>query len=78
MRSVRALRHKLLLIVVALCAICLAPAAFAQNTPRFDPIQCPDLPKQLANARCGYLVVPGLSWTVVPAFGRMMRVISRS
>jgi pimeloyl-ACP methyl ester carboxylesterase len=44
--------------MVASCAICLPPAAFAQNTPRFDPIQCPDLPKQLANARCGYLVVP--------------------
>jgi pimeloyl-ACP methyl ester carboxylesterase len=27
--------------------------------PRFDPIECPDrLPKQLANAHCGYLTVP--------------------
>src|SRR2546421_5597539 len=58
MRSVCALRDKLAMIVVASCAMCLAPAAFAQNTPRFDRIQCPDLPTQLANARCGYLVVP--------------------
>jgi pimeloyl-ACP methyl ester carboxylesterase len=59
MPSVCALRHKLALVVVASCAICLAATAFARNTPRFDPIQCPDsLPKQLANARCGYLVVP--------------------
>ena len=46
--------------MIAGCAICLAPAAFAWNTPRFDPIQCPTdvLPKQLANAHCGYLTVP--------------------
>ena len=59
MRPVCSLRDKLVLIVMAACAICLAPAAFAWNTPRFDPIQCPtNLPTQLANARCGYLVVP--------------------
>jgi pimeloyl-ACP methyl ester carboxylesterase len=60
MRRVCWLRDKLVLIVIAGCAICLAPAAFAWNTPRFDPIQCPIdvLPKQLANAHCGYLTVP--------------------
>ena len=58
MPSVCALRDKLVLIALVLCAICLAPAAFARNTPRFDPIQCPDDFPQLTNARCGYLVVP--------------------
>src|SRR5215831_7674369 len=58
MPSVCALRDKLILIVVASCAICLAPAGFARNTPRFDPIQCPDGFPQLTNVRCGHLVVP--------------------
>ena len=58
MPSVCALRGKLVLMVVAACAICLVPPAFARDTPRFDPIQCPNLPTQLgfprlANARCG-------------------------
>ena len=58
MRSIFALRDRFALVVVASWAICLAPAAFARDTPRFDPIKCPDLPTQLANAHCGYLVVP--------------------
>ena len=58
MRAVSVLRAKLVLIVLTWWAICLAPAAFARDTPRFDPIPCPNLPTQLANARCGYLVVP--------------------
>ena len=58
MRLICALRDKLVLMVIAGCAICLVPAAFAGHKPRFDPIQCPDnLPMQLANARCGYLTV---------------------
>ena len=59
MRPVCSLRDKLVLMMLVSCAVCIAPAAFARHTPRFDPIQCPDnLPTQLANARCGYLVVP--------------------
>ena len=63
MPSVCALRGKLVLMVLAACSICLVPPAFVWNTPRFDPIQCPDVPTQLgfpqlANARCGSLVVP--------------------
>jgi len=58
MPSVCALRDKLVLIALVSCVICLAPAAFARNTPRFDPIQCPEGFPQLTNARCGYLVVP--------------------
>ncbi len=57
MRSILALRD-FALVVVASCVTFLAPAAIARDTPRFDPIPCPDLPPQLANARCGYLVVP--------------------
>jgi pimeloyl-ACP methyl ester carboxylesterase len=59
MRSVCALLEKFVLVVMTSCAGCLASAAFARDTPRFDPIQCPDnLPTQLANAHCGYLTVP--------------------
>ena len=58
MPSVCAHRDKLVLIALVSCVICLAPAAFARNTPRFDPIQCPEGFPQLTNARCGYLVVP--------------------
>jgi pimeloyl-ACP methyl ester carboxylesterase len=58
MRSVCTLLPKLVLILVASFAACLTPAALAGNKPQFDPIKCPDLPLQLANARCGYLVVP--------------------
>ena len=46
------------LVVMTLCAGCLASAAFARDMPRFDPIQCPDNPTQFANAHCGYLTVP--------------------
>jgi pimeloyl-ACP methyl ester carboxylesterase len=58
MPSVCALPDKLVLIALVLCAICLTPAAIARNSPRFDPIQCPEGFPQLTNARCGYLVVP--------------------
>ena len=57
MRSIFAIRD-FALVVVASCVTFLVPAAFARDTPRFDPIPCPDLPPQLSNARCGYLVVP--------------------
>jgi pimeloyl-ACP methyl ester carboxylesterase len=57
MRSILAIRAFALVVVVS-CVTFLAPAAFAWDTPRFDPIPCPDLPPQLASARCGYLVVP--------------------
>ena len=52
MRSILALRD-FALVVVASCLTVLAPSAFSRDTPRFDPIPCPDLPPQLANARCG-------------------------
>jgi hypothetical protein len=59
MRPVCSLRDKLVLIVLVSCAVCIAPVAFGWQTSRFDPIQCPpNLPTQLTNARCGYLVVP--------------------
>jgi pimeloyl-ACP methyl ester carboxylesterase len=58
MRSIFAL-------VAASCLTFLAPAAYAQDAstatgvvPRFEAEPCPNLPTQLANARCGYLVVP--------------------
>jgi pimeloyl-ACP methyl ester carboxylesterase len=70
MRSILATRNRFVLIVAATCAALLAAAVCgrgattaagaADKVPRFEPSPCPALPaaKVLANARCGYLVVP--------------------
>ena len=65
MRSIFALRDRFALAVAASCLTFLAPAVSAQGAPtaagevpRFESARCPDLPAQLAKARCGYLVVP--------------------
>jgi pimeloyl-ACP methyl ester carboxylesterase len=66
MRSIRALRDRFALIVVASCVTFLAAAVSAQDVPtaagqvpRFEPAPCPKLPgaEELAKASCGYLVV---------------------
>ena len=70
MRSILPTRNRFALIVAATCAALLAAAVCgpgappkagaADEVPRFEPSPCPALPavKALANARCGYLVVP--------------------
>jgi pimeloyl-ACP methyl ester carboxylesterase len=66
MRSIRALRDRSALIIVALCVTLLAPVVSAQDVPtgagqvpRFEPASCPKLTgaDELAKASCGYLVV---------------------
>jgi pimeloyl-ACP methyl ester carboxylesterase len=53
------------LALAALCLTFLAPAVFANEAfaapkavPRFESGNCPQLPPQLAEAHCGFLVVP--------------------
>ena len=67
MRSMFRRRDRFALVAAAWCVTFLAPAVSARAVaptttgtgavPRFEPTRCPDLPTQLAKARCGYLVV---------------------
>jgi pimeloyl-ACP methyl ester carboxylesterase len=65
MRPIFALPDRFALVVAASCLTFLAPSVSAHDVPtaasevpRFERARCPDLTTQLANARCGYLVVP--------------------